>query len=127
MATLLETTTLDSELTSFFDNQLDYLATVSDDGQPQIGPKGSIRVLDNQHLIYVEFTLDHAYNNIQSNNQVAVTSFDNKNHVSYRINGIAYLHDHDEVSETELKQSGLDEHFPNAVVVIVDIKEIYKL
>ena len=48
------------------------LATVGDDGYPDIGAKGSIYVYDKDHLAYLERTRGQHLANVQKNKKVAV-------------------------------------------------------
>ncbi|WP_273708970.1 pyridoxamine 5'-phosphate oxidase family protein, partial [Leuconostoc mesenteroides] len=45
---------LSEEMKKMIDQQLPFLATTGGDGSPQVGPKGSTRVYDDEHLIYYE-------------------------------------------------------------------------
>ncbi|HLQ35364.1 MAG TPA: pyridoxamine 5'-phosphate oxidase family protein [Chloroflexota bacterium] len=52
------------------------LATVSRDGMPDIGPKGSLFVADKDHLAYLERTHRNHIRNLRENPNVAVMFFD---------------------------------------------------
>ena len=62
----LDSTKLTDEQIEFFKTHLAYLSTVDKNGEPQIGPKQSMKVLDNGHLQYLEKTKAHAYENLKN-------------------------------------------------------------
>ena len=49
-----------------------YVASASADGAPNVSPKGSIAVLDEDHLVFAEIMSPHTRENLQQNPQVAV-------------------------------------------------------
>ncbi len=49
-----------------------YVASVSADGTPNVSPKGSIAVLDDDHLVFAEIMSPHTRQNLQENARVAV-------------------------------------------------------
>jgi predicted pyridoxine 5'-phosphate oxidase superfamily flavin-nucleotide-binding protein len=48
------------------------VATVSDDGMPSIGPKGSVLVYDDETLAYWERALRGAWDNLKSNPRATI-------------------------------------------------------
>lgn len=123
MATLLPNQALTTEQTAFFNDTMLFLATNGADGQPQVGPKGSLRVLDDHHLVYLEYTYGQAFENVQANPKVAVTGWDGKNHVSLRVNGTVTLHKDDDLAKRLLA----DGAHPEATVAVIEIDAIYAL
>ncbi|MCQ2570085.1 MAG: pyridoxamine 5'-phosphate oxidase family protein [Limosilactobacillus sp.] len=123
MATLLPNQSLTTEQAAFFNDTMLFLATNGADGQPQVGPKGSLRVLDDQHLVYLEYTYGQAFENVQANPKVAVTGWDVKNHVSLRVNGTVTLHKDDDLAKRLLADSA----HPEATVAVIEIDAIYAL
>ncbi len=57
----LDSNTLNQHQKDFFKDHLAYLSTVDANGNPQVGPKASMKVLDDNHLQYLEKTKAHAY------------------------------------------------------------------
>ncbi|MBW2270346.1 MAG: pyridoxamine 5'-phosphate oxidase family protein [Deltaproteobacteria bacterium] len=49
-----------------------YVATASSDGQPNVSPKGSIMVLDEDHLAFAEIMSPGSRSNLEQNKRVAV-------------------------------------------------------
>lgn len=43
--------TLTQDMKDMIGAQLNYLATADENGNPQVGPKGTMRVFDDHHLI----------------------------------------------------------------------------
>lgn len=72
MATLLKNTSLTAEQKQFFYETMDFLSTSGVDGKPQIGPKGSLYVLDDENLVYFEYTYGQVFENVKANPKVAV-------------------------------------------------------
>lgn len=48
--------TLTDDMKAYIAHNLGYLATVDENGEPDLGPKMSLRVLDDHRLIYNEMT-----------------------------------------------------------------------
>lgn len=117
---------LTEEMKTMIGEQFPFLATVDKDGYPKVGPKGSLHVLDDQHLVYYEHTFRHAYNNVIANGRVAVAVANRKSQKGFRFEGIAHLHENDEVTEKLLPKQVV-ERFNRGAIVIIDIQSIYKL
>jgi len=49
-----------------------YVASASADGTPNVSPKGSIAVLDDDHIVFAEIMSPHTRENLQENSKVAV-------------------------------------------------------
>ncbi|MGH7828089.1 MAG: pyridoxamine 5'-phosphate oxidase family protein [Candidatus Binatia bacterium] len=69
------------------------LATVSADGEPDIGYKGSMMVFDDESLAYWERTRRQHLRNVQSNPKVVVLFRDPKSRVNWRFHGTATVHE----------------------------------
>lgn len=69
------------------------LASVSADGEPDIGFKGSMMVFDNESLAYWERTRRQHMKNIKENPKVVVLFRDAKTKVGWRFHGKATLHE----------------------------------
>lgn len=92
----LDATKLTDEQIEFFKTHLAYLSTVDKNGEPQIGPKQSMKVLDNGHLQYLEKTKAHAYENLKNGSKAAVVVADVPSHTNVRIKGTAHIHEDDD-------------------------------
>ena len=62
----LDATTLTADQQKFFNDALAFVASVDKDGNPQVGPKGSLTALDDKHLAWSEVTSSHLWENIKN-------------------------------------------------------------
>jgi general stress protein 26 len=69
------------------------LATVSADGEPDIGYKGSMMVFDGESLAYWERTKRVHMKNVKENPKVIVLFRDAKTRAAWRFHGTATLHE----------------------------------
>lgn len=69
------------------------LATVSADGEPDIGYKGSMMVFDNESLAYWERTRRVHMKNVKENPRVIVLFRDAKTKAAWRFHGTATVHE----------------------------------
>lgn len=102
-----------------------YVATADKQGIPNIGPKGSVEVIDEETLAFAELTGKKTYANIKENPNIAVAVVNEKELKGYRLVGKAELLTEGPVFEkiTEnMKRAGLPA--PKAVVQ-VKVEEAY--
>jgi general stress protein 26 len=69
------------------------LATIGDDGFPDLGFKGSMMVFDRDHLAYWERTRGQHLNNLRDNPGVAMQYYNRDRHHYLRCYGRAELHE----------------------------------
>jgi general stress protein 26 len=69
------------------------LATVSGEGEPDIGYKGSMMVFDDESLAYWERTKRQHMKNVQENPKVIVLFRDGKTKAAWRFHGTATMHE----------------------------------
>jgi predicted pyridoxine 5'-phosphate oxidase superfamily flavin-nucleotide-binding protein len=93
------------------------LATISADGYPNIGPKGTIRVFDDGSLAYLEMIGKHHFQNLKSNPRAAIACIDFGGRQGYRFVGDAELHESGEVFDKLTEPFPADKK-PKAVVVL---------
>jgi general stress protein 26 len=89
---------LSDEMRNLVDNALAngspcILATVSAEGEPDIGYKGSMMIFDNESLAYWERTRRQHLKNVKENPKVVVLFRDAKSGVNWRFHGTATLHE----------------------------------
>lgn len=113
-------TSLSKAQQDFFASHLAYLATVDANGNPQVGPKQSMKVLDANHLQYLEKTKAHAYQNLKGGSKAAVVVADKPDHVNVRVIGTAEVHENDAYAQ---KVNGSNDD-DNPYVVVITIEEI---
>ena len=85
------------------------LATVSGDGEPDIGYKGSMMVFDNESLAYWERTKRVHMKNVKENPRVVVLFRDAKTKAAWRFHGTATLHESRAIRDQVMARTVKDE------------------
>jgi general stress protein 26 len=85
------------------------LATVSADGEPDIGYKGSMMVFDKDSLAYWERTKRVHMKNVKENPRVVVLFRDAKTKAAWRFHGTATLHESGSVRDQVMARTVKDE------------------
>jgi uncharacterized protein len=100
------------------------LATVSGDGEPDIGYKGSMMVFDKESLAYLERTKRVHLKNLKENQKVVVLFRDAKTKVAWRFHGTATLHEAGPVWEQGMARTVKEEldKDPERKGIIVQIR-----
>lgn len=75
----------------FFPGKMGWVATATREGVPNVTPKGTVRVLDDQHVIFADLFSLKTRQNLDQNPKVAVTVIDPSTHKGYQIKGSAEL------------------------------------
>jgi uncharacterized protein len=105
-----------------------YVATVNPDGTPNIGPKRSTRVLDDDHLAFTEVTGNQTWRNVQRGSRVAIAAVDRETMKGFRFVGSPELITAGEVfdqSVAALRARGI--MAPVKAVVRMRVDGIYNL
>ncbi len=103
------------------------VATASKDGWPNIGPKGSVVVVDDSTLAFGEVTGKQTYANLQENPKVAIAVMDYEQRVGYRFVGTVELETGGELYE-KFAQRFAEMKLPRpAAAVKVKVEAIYDL
>ena len=101
-----------------------YVASASSDGTPNVSPKGSIAVLDDDHLVFAEIMSPHTSENLQENPRVAVSVCNPEKFQGFQFKGTAVLSPDGEVYDMlvrRIKEQKLPVPPPkNAVTIKVD-------
>lgn len=118
----LEATTLTAEQQKFFNDALAFVASVDKDGNPQVGPKGSVTVLDESHLVWSEVTFAHLWDNIKNGSKVAVVVADVPSHTNVRVVGTVTVHEGDSFAKEYAAKVGKPE---TAAAAVVNIEGVY--
>ncbi len=82
---------ISEELQEFIKGKLGWVATASADGVPNIAIKGSLRVLDDEHLMFADLFSLKTRKNLLENSRVAVMVYDNEAHKGYSFKGVAEM------------------------------------
>jgi uncharacterized protein len=69
--------------------RLGYVATVSAGGLPNVSPKGSVTVWDDDHLVFADIDSPHTIRNLESNPNTEVNVVDPAVRKGYRFTGVA--------------------------------------
>lgn len=109
-----------------FAKELCWIATVKEDGTPNIGPKRSCRVYDDETLIWNENTAGEIMRNIKRGSKVAIGFVDRPKLDGYRLIGTAEVFDSGEYYDECVKFVEGKDKTPKAAVVF-HIEEIYTL
>jgi predicted pyridoxine 5'-phosphate oxidase superfamily flavin-nucleotide-binding protein len=84
---------------SVIDRELGFVATVCPDGTPNLSPKGTIAVWDDEHVVFADLRSPGTVANLRTNPVVEVNVVDQLTRKGYRIKGTAVVHTHGEVFE----------------------------
>jgi hypothetical protein len=75
------------------DQRLGFYATVNEDGSPNLSPKGSTYVLDDEHLFFADIRSPQTVTNIRRGSLVEVNVVDPIVRKGYRFKGAAAVHE----------------------------------
>ncbi|MHB1043404.1 MAG: pyridoxamine 5'-phosphate oxidase family protein [Eubacteriales bacterium] len=116
-----------AEMKEMVANNQCFIATADQDGAPNVGPKGSTTVLDDETIAFAEIVGKKTYENIKANPRVAVVVVDRAARAGYRFLGTASMETsgpvYDAFSE-KLKTMGIQN---TLAVVKVKVAEIYDM
>jgi predicted pyridoxine 5'-phosphate oxidase superfamily flavin-nucleotide-binding protein len=118
---------LSSEMKSLFDTQLAIIATSSKAGVPNLGPKGSFYVIDDETLVYAEGTNEKTFRNLKENPQAAVIVVDRNTGNGYQFKGKAELLTGGEYFQKMVKRQEERKKPAPKLVVKIRVDEIYSL
>jgi predicted pyridoxine 5'-phosphate oxidase superfamily flavin-nucleotide-binding protein len=74
-----------------------FAATVTADHRPNLSPKGTIRVWDDDHLFFLDIASPKTRANLEQNPWIELNVVDQTSRRGYRFLGVASLHPGDEV------------------------------
>lgn len=118
---------LSTEMKTMFEKQLALIATASRDGTPNVAPKGSMHVIDDETLAYAESTGVKTLRNLLGNPRVAVVVIDREKADGYQVKGTAeLLTSGDLFAQVARRQEQRKRPVPKRVVKI-KIEEIYSV
>ena len=73
----------------FLPGKLAWVGTASGQGEPNVTPKGTLRILDQFHVLFADLYSEKTRRNLLQNNKVAVTVVDPASSTGYQIKGTA--------------------------------------
>jgi predicted pyridoxine 5'-phosphate oxidase superfamily flavin-nucleotide-binding protein len=105
------------------------IATASTDGEPGIGFKGSMIILDDQSLAYWERSKRSILRHIEENPRVVVLAADTTNHIYLRFHGTASIqtegNTHDDVAR-RVPKAEFDRD-PNGYAIVISVDKVTNL
>ena len=118
---------LTAEMKTIFEKELAIIATASKDGTPNVGPKGSMYIFDDETLVYAEGTGEKTLRNIQQNPKVAVMVVDREKTDGFQVKGTAELLSSGDFYEQVAKRQEQRKRPRPKNVVKIKIAEIYSV
>jgi uncharacterized protein len=85
--------TIPKEVQDFLPGKMGWVATVGTDGMPNVTPKGSVRLLDGEHLLFADLFSLKTRANLEHNPKIAVTVIEPGTPRGYQIKGTAEMID----------------------------------
>jgi predicted pyridoxine 5'-phosphate oxidase superfamily flavin-nucleotide-binding protein len=73
----------------FLPGKLAWVATASRDGEPNVTPKGSLKLLDEHHVLFADLFSLKTRKNLEENIKIAVTVVDAATGKAYQLKGTA--------------------------------------
>ena len=80
-----------TELQEFLKGKQDWVATAARDGTPNVSIKGSLRLLDDEHLVFADIFSLKTRKNLQENPRVAIMVYEDISKRGYMFKGAAEL------------------------------------
>ncbi len=103
------------------------VATVNPDGSPNIGPKGTTHIFDDESLAYLEVAGGRHWENVRRDPRVVVTCIDWAGREGYRLIGEAEVYQSGEVYERILQKFFKPDRPPPKAGVRIRVKEVHIL
>ena len=79
--------------------ELGFIATVCPDGTPNLSPKGTTAVWDDDHLVFADIRSPGTVENLRTNPRIEINVVDQLVRKGYRFKGTAVVHTEGEVFE----------------------------
>lgn len=118
---------LTGEMKTLFEKQLAVVATASKQGIPNIGPKGSVHVIDDETLCYAESTGEKTLRNLRENPRISVMILDREKSEGYQFKGTAQLSTSGDLFEKVTKRQQERKRGVPKCVVRIKVDEIYSV
>ena len=118
---------LTQQMKDLIASQQCYVATVTADGTPNVGPKRSTRVLDEEHLCFVEGTGKLTWLNVQRGSTLAIAVADREKLTGFRFVGKAELVTSGELYDQAVAQAKQRSMPAPKAVVKMKVEKIFNL
>lgn len=102
--------------------RLCYVATASADGEPNLSPKGSLKVIDDGHVAFADMASPRTVANLRENPRLEINVVDPFLRRGYRIRGTAVVTDDPALLATV--GAGLGAEYPVKRAVLVTVAEV---
>ncbi|UHR03487.1 pyridoxamine 5'-phosphate oxidase family protein [Peptoniphilus sp. GNH] len=112
------------EMIDMIAEELAYIATVDKDGNPNIGPKRTMRFLEDGKLIYCENTGGKHFANLKENGKVSLCFVKRNDNRGFRFSGKAKIYTDEEMMNLAKEKAGV---LPKKAAVIIEVDKIYSL
>ncbi len=86
------------------EQRLIFVATVCPDGTPNLSPKGTIMVWDDDHILFTDLASPGTMGNLERNPAIEINTVDVFARHGFRFKGVAEIHKNDEVHEAVLER-----------------------
>jgi len=83
---------LTDDMRRLVEAELGFIATVCPDGTPNLSPKGTIAVWDDDHLVFADIRSPGTVENLRSNPSIEINVVDQLTRKGYRFKGTATVH-----------------------------------
>jgi len=80
-----------AEIQDFLKGKQGWVATAARDGTPNVSIKGSLRLLDDEHLVFSDLFSLKTRKNLQENPKVAIMVYEDEARRGYMFKGVAEL------------------------------------
>ena len=90
---------LTDDMRRLVDAELGFIATVCPDGTPNLSPKGTTAVWDDDHLVFADLRSPGTVENLRSNPSIEINVVDQLSRKGYRFKGTAVVHTEGDVFE----------------------------
>jgi predicted pyridoxine 5'-phosphate oxidase superfamily flavin-nucleotide-binding protein len=117
------------EMRAMFDKQVPIVATTSKDGIPNVSPRGSVHVIDDETLAWSESSSSKkTYKNLIENPKIAVVLVDREKTDGYQFKGTAEVKTIlSDIHERVIKRQELRGRPKPEKVIAVKVEEIYSI
>ncbi len=118
---------LTQEMKDMIASQQSFVGTVNSEGIPNVVPKGSIRALDDETLVYMEGFGGQTHQNVLNGSKVAVTVVDRRLPDGFRFMGTPQVHTSGPIFDQMVKDAEEAGRPKPLAAVAVPIDEIYSV
>ena len=94
---------LTEDMRQVVEAQLGFIATVCPDGTPNLSPKGTTAVWDDDHLVFADIRSPGTVANLRSNPSIEINVVDQLIRKGYRFKGTAVVHTDGELFERGIR------------------------